>query len=55
MPHQFVQNKFVQEFVAISLLINKLPGPLIISQSIETSGFPPFSYRHRGFTYGRFQ
>ena len=24
MPHQFVQNKFVQEFVAISLLIFKM-------------------------------
>ena len=35
--------------------MNKLPEPLIISQNIEINKFPPSSYRHRGFTYGRFQ
>ena len=28
---------------------------MIISQNIETNKFPPSSYRHRGFTYGKFQ
>ena len=35
--------------------MNKLPKPLLISQNIETNRLPPSSYRHRGFTYGRFQ
>ena len=36
-------------------IMNKLPEPLLISQNIETNRLPPSSYRHRGFTYGRFQ
>ena len=36
-------------------IMNKLPKPLLISQNIETNILPPSNYRHRGFTYGRFQ
>lgn len=36
-------------------IMNKLPKQLVISQNIETSRFLSSSYRHRRFTYGRFQ
>ena len=36
-------------------IMNILLEPLIISQNIETNKFPPSRYRHRGFTYERFQ
>ena len=35
--------------------LNKSPKPLIISQNIETNRLSPFNYKHRGYTYGRFQ
>ena len=36
-------------------IMNILLEPLIISQNIETNKFPPSRYRHKGFTYERFQ